>query len=44
MNKESDLTAYDNWIVSMRGNKNRVDPQKPYAWLVEKERTVSRTD
>ena len=28
-------------INSLRGNKNPVDPLKPYAWLVEKERTVS---
>lgn len=25
----------------MRGNKNTVDPQRPYGWLVEKERTIS---
>jgi len=25
----------------MRGNKNSVDPQRPYLWLVEKERTIS---
>lgn len=31
----------DKWIVSNRGEKNPVDPHKPYAWLVEKERTVS---
>jgi archaeosine synthase beta-subunit len=31
----------DRWIVSNRGQKNPVDPQKPYAWLIEKERTVS---
>jgi radical SAM enzyme (TIGR01210 family) len=30
----------DRWIVSNRGRKNTVDPQKPYAWLVEKERTA----
>jgi radical SAM enzyme (TIGR01210 family) len=29
------------WIISNRGKKNIVDPQKPYAWLVEQERTVS---
>ena len=29
------------WILSNRGNKNPVDPLKPYGWLVEKERTVS---
>ena len=31
----------DGWIVSKRGKKNPVDPLRPYAWLVEKERTVS---
>ena len=35
------LDITDQWIVSGRGKKNAVDPQKPYAWLVEKERTVS---
>ena len=29
------------WIISKRGKKNHVDPQKPYAWIVEKERTLS---
>ncbi len=29
------------WIVSKRGKKNLVDPQKPYTWLIEKERTSS---
>lgn len=28
-------------INSLRGNKNHVDPLRPYAWLVEKERTIS---
>jgi len=41
MSEETDLIAYDKWIVSMRGNKNPVDPQKAYGWLVEKERTIS---
>src|SRR5664280_1287995 len=41
MSNETDLIAYDKWIVSMRGNKNSVDPQKAYGWLVEKERTIS---
>jgi hypothetical protein len=41
MSEEPDLIAYDKWIVSMRGNKNPVDPQKAYGWLVEKERTHS---
>jgi archaeosine synthase beta-subunit len=31
----------DKWILSNRGKKNPVDPQKPYYRLVEKERTVS---
>lgn len=31
----------DKWILSHRGNKNKVDPFKPYAWLVEKERQIS---
>lgn len=29
------------WIISKRGKKNVVNPHKPYAWLVEKERTAS---
>jgi archaeosine synthase beta-subunit len=41
MSEEQDLKEYDNWIVSMRGGKNPVDPQKAYGWLVEKERTKS---
>ena len=30
-----------NLIISLRGSKNSVDPYKPYAWMVEKERTPS---
>jgi archaeosine synthase beta-subunit len=41
MNENSDLRINDKWIVSNRGKKNTVDPEKPYAWLIEKERTVS---
>jgi hypothetical protein len=41
MSENSDLALNDRWIVSNRGRKNSVDPKKPYAWLVEKERTVS---
>jgi hypothetical protein len=41
MSEDSDLLVNDQWIVSMRGNKNNVDPQKPYGLLVEKERTIS---
>ena len=29
------------WIISHRGKKNNVDPRRPYAWLIEKERTAS---
>ena len=31
----------DKWIVCNRGEKNPVDPLKPYAWLLEKERSIS---
>ncbi len=31
----------DHWILSQRGDKNAVDFQKPYAYLVEKERVAS---
>jgi Predicted Fe-S oxidoreductase len=41
MSEDSDLLVNDQWIVSMRGNKNNVDPQKPYGLLVEKERSIS---
>jgi radical SAM enzyme (TIGR01210 family) len=41
MSNNTDLLINDNWIVASRGNKNHVDPLKPYGWLVEKERTVS---
>ena len=37
----SDLIISDRWIVSKRGSKNVVDPRRPYAWLVEKERTTT---
>jgi archaeosine synthase beta-subunit len=40
MNEGYDTIVTDKWIVSNRGKKNPVDPQKPYNWLVEKERTV----
>ena len=36
-----DIGINDRWILSRRGNKNPVDPRKPYAWLVENERSVS---
>jgi archaeosine synthase beta-subunit len=41
MNESTDLAITDKWIVSRRGSKNQVDPQKPYGWLVEKERSFS---
>jgi radical SAM enzyme (TIGR01210 family) len=31
----------DKWILSQRGEKNKVDPYKPYGWIVEKERLNS---
>lgn len=33
-----DLHITNQWILAQRGNKNEVDPLKPYAYLVEKER------
>jgi archaeosine synthase beta-subunit len=41
MSENPDSGINDRWIMSSRGEKNPVDPQKPYAWLVEKERTAS---
>lgn len=41
MNKNQGAKINSKWIVSHRGKKNDVDPIKPYAWLVEKERTSS---
>lgn len=41
MNEDPDLLFDDQRIVSLRGNKNSVDPQKPYGWLVEQERTIT---
>lgn len=41
MSENHDFLINDQWIVSRRGIKNPVDPQKPYGWLVEKERTIS---
>jgi radical SAM enzyme (TIGR01210 family) len=43
MNDFPGFEITDKWILSCRGNKNSVDPQKPYACLVEKERTSSGT-
>jgi len=41
MNEDPDFNINDQWILSKRGRKNTVNPRKPYAWLVEKERTAS---
>jgi radical SAM enzyme (TIGR01210 family) len=41
MNESVNFDITDGWILSSRGMKNTVDPLKPYAWLVEKERTPS---
>ncbi|MBS1232019.1 MAG: Radical superfamily protein, partial [Bacteroidetes bacterium] len=41
MNEDPGLNIDDRWILSKRGEKNAVNPRKPYAWLVEKERTAS---
>lgn len=41
MSKKNEATINNRWIVSSRGKKNVVDPRRPYAWLVEKERTAS---
>ena len=41
MNEDPDFNINDRWILSKRGRKNAVDPRKPYAWLVEKERSSS---
>jgi radical SAM enzyme (TIGR01210 family) len=43
MNETTDLIINDQWIVSRRGDKNTVDPHRPYAWLIEKEMAASRT-
>lgn len=41
MSEKIETTSNDKWILANRVKKNSVDPQKPYAWLVEKERAVS---
>jgi len=41
MNEGSGPLINDQWILSLRGRKNIIDPHKPYGWLVEKERTPS---
>ena len=41
MSKNNEVIINTKWIVSKRGKKNAVDPNRPYFWLVEKERNVS---
>ena len=41
MIETNDIIFTDRLILTLRGKKNKVDPLKPYAWLVEKERTAS---
>jgi radical SAM enzyme (TIGR01210 family) len=40
MSKDHEGIMNSSWIVSQRGKRNAVDPLRPYAWLVEKERTA----
>ncbi|WP_273276349.1 radical SAM protein [Maribacter polysiphoniae] len=40
MNKDFEAVSSNKWIASERGNKNTVDHNRPYAWLVEKERSI----
>ena len=41
MSKYPDFTIDDKWILSHRPDKNPVDPEIPYAYIVEKERNAS---
>ncbi|MBN1790628.1 MAG: hypothetical protein JW830_09045 [Bacteroidales bacterium] len=41
MSEGDGFTINGRWILAQRGVKNVVDPYRPYAWLVEKERTVT---
>lgn len=41
MNHNTTPKITDGWILALRGKKNQIDPLRPYAWLVEKERTMS---
>ena len=43
MSRFPDFKIDDRWILSHRGEKNPVDPFKPYNYFIEKERTVSGT-
>ena len=38
--RSSDLPIDDSWILDRRGQRNVVDPLRPYAYTVEPERTV----
>jgi archaeosine synthase beta-subunit len=37
------LQISDRWITGQRGPKNTVQPDRPYAWMVEPERTAAGT-
>jgi radical SAM enzyme (TIGR01210 family) len=39
MSKKKESLINNKYIIASRGEKNRVDPRLPYAWMVEKERT-----
>lgn len=41
MSESPDHLIDDSMIISLRGNKNYVDPKIPYGWLIEKELTRS---
>ena len=41
MNEIPVLKLNDRWILSKRTGKNTMDPFRPYAWMVEKERTAA---
>ncbi|HEX2395232.1 MAG TPA: hypothetical protein VHI78_07795 [Bacteroidales bacterium] len=41
MNDAGKIVINDSWILSKRGKKNKVDPFKPYGWLIEKELTAN---
>lgn len=39
MSENKELVSDTGWILSKRGKKNELDQHRPYAWLVEKERS-----
>ena len=41
MSNKKERLLNSNWIVSSRPDRNKIDPFKPYDWLVEKERNAS---